>query len=315
MTGANLVDGYPYDLAGDAADPPAAAPPKLVEMSRRALQRNRAAAQPLEDLYEVGPWRCAYSIDVLGMEANATNPHRDRASDGTIGDTRHAAKGTSDHLPLIRVAGRGIVRARDIDTDGLDLPAAFERGRQLARAGQLPQALYFILNRRITAPDFSRWLEYKGENPHIAEGHVSVSRDPARFDSRAPWGIFAPATPPRPAPKPPAKPKPPAATGSDLTGRGQTLRGEIGDRGPRVGELQAFLNRYAPAYSDLTVDGSWGDQTAGVLRQFATRARIGGDGRRIGPALAGGLWRAGFDRTRAQATVRRHLARKGTPSA
>ena len=39
-------------------------------------------------------------------------PSRNRRSDGWIADSRHLAKGTSDHIPV-----DGIVRAIDIDAD------------------------------------------------------------------------------------------------------------------------------------------------------------------------------------------------------
>lgn len=310
----DLVDGYPYELAGEQATPPTPAAPRIVELARRAAAAEDADAQPLEELYEVGPWRLARSIDVLRAEANAANPARDHSSDGTIGDTRHAIEGTSDHLPLIVVGGRGVVRALDLDVDGLDLPAAFERARALAHAGKLPQLLYLILNGRITAPDFSRWLAYKGDNPHVKHGHVSVSRDPARFDLATPWGIFTAPPPPRPTPRPAKPPTPapqPAPAAGDLTGRGAAVRGDQGARGPRVAELQDFLNRYAPAYSHLTVDGAWGGKSSAVIAEFARRQRpaIAADGATIGPRIAAALYRAGFDRTARQQAVLRHLAR------
>jgi hypothetical protein len=115
------------------------------------------------------------------------------------------------------------------------------------------------------------------------------------------------AAPPPPAPAPvPA----PAPGGPDLTGRGTALRGDVGNTGPRVAQLQAFLNRYAPAYSHLVVDRVWGPATTAVLAQFAHRSGIpSADGLNIGPKIAAALYAAGFDRTAAQARALAHLRR------
>lgn len=306
-----FLEGYPFHLAGDPTDPPTPPAPRVLAMARRAAAR--LESEPVS--YAAGSWRMAASLLVYRSEADAANPGRDRTSDGTIGDRRHQALGAdSDHNPWLKVAGVGVCRAADLDSDGLDLATAFERGRALAAAGRLPQVTgggYLIYNGKITSADFSTWRVYTGDNPHVVEGHVSVSRDPARFDRRDPWGIFtdAPApTPPAPAPTPPTPAPQPRR---DLTGRGQALRGAQGNSGPRVGQLQAFLNRYAPAYSHLVVDKVWGPATSRVIAEFAHRSSIGeADGLNIGPKIAGALWRAGFDRSAAQARALRHLARE-----
>jgi peptidoglycan hydrolase-like protein with peptidoglycan-binding domain len=120
-----------------------------------------------------------------------------------------------------------------------------------------------------------------------------VSLDAAGFDSPAPWHAF---TSEQPAPPPP----PPAPAGRDLTGRGDGLRGDVGATGPRVAAVQAFLNRYAPAYAHLAVDGVWGPATTAALAEFAHRSGIAdADGRNIGPRIAAALHRDGFDTTTA----------------
>ena len=147
---------------------------------------------------------------------------------------------------------------------------------------------YFICFGRITAPDFSSWRTYRGPNPHILEGHVSVSTDPARFNDRRPWGIFGDVTPPAPTG--------PGWTGPDVKGYGLDLRGDQGANGPRVQALQDFLRRTYPLYAKgLDVDGWWGPQTTGVVREFAQRTGIrSADGLNIGPQIARKLYVAGF---------------------
>lgn len=153
-------------------------------------------------------WRNAQASMQLIAEINARWPRRDRASDGTIGDAAHATR-TSDHNPWVKKGGLGVVRARDIDKDGIDAAWLAEYLRQLGarRDPRLWPAGYIIFNRRITAPDFSRWNTYRGSNPHTAHVHVSFSTDMSTrgFDSTAGWGIHgAPA--PGPAVTQPAAP-------------------------------------------------------------------------------------------------------------
>lgn len=139
------------------------------------------------------PWRnCTASLTLIA-EVNARWPRRDKASDGTIGDAAHASR-TSDHNPWIKKSpppNMGIVRARDIDVDGVDMAWLMEHLRQLGQRGdkRLTGGGYLIFNRRITKPDFTGWKAYTGANPHTSHGHISFTRDPGAFDSTATWGI------------------------------------------------------------------------------------------------------------------------------
>lgn len=187
---------YPHEYLGAPADPPVEPTPAEAAEGRRIVAALRVAAADEPARLSATPWRVARSLDVLLAEANAANPRRDKTSDGAIGDAAHATR-VSDHNPFVIVAGIGIVRARDLDADGLPLAEAFERGRQLAAAGHLEQVTgggYLIYSRRITRPDWSGWNVYTGPNPHTVEGHVSVSLNPAQFDSTAPWGLFTATT-------------------------------------------------------------------------------------------------------------------------
>jgi hypothetical protein len=307
---------YPAHLAGDPAPPPEPVAPRLFEMAQRAHER---AAEPLSDadlsqLYGATPVRTAGAVDVLFFEADTAAPGRSKRSDGRIGDARHAKLGDdSDHNPWLVHQGRGIVRAGDVTNDpALALHVAFERLRAAAAAGRLPQVLhggYAILNGRITAPDWSGWRAYLG-NPHVSHGHVSVSLNPAQFDSRATWGIFADVAAPA------TRPAPAGWTGPDLTGAGPGLRGQQGDNGPRVQAWQQWLAANYPAYrhalGDLAPDGWWGPVTTRWNREFGQRSGIpSADGLNIGPKLAAAYHRAGLFRARsaAQARVVGHITR------
>jgi hypothetical protein len=319
-------DTYPHALAGDPAPPPETVPARVLGMALKAHSRFLASLpdDPDGELYGAAGDRLAYALEVLRAEANAHAPHRNRASDGTWGDARHMESGSgSDHNAWVKVAGRGVCRALDLTQDpALDLPAVFERLRARVAAGGLPQLAgggYLILNGRITAPDWSGWRAYTGQNPHVSHGHVSLSRSPAGFDSRAAWSAFISE---QPEPKPQVVAVQPVGwTGPDLTGSGASLRGQAAGQpsgphsnGPRVRQLQEWLNRAYPAYSDLATDGWYGPATAAVLAEFARRSSIpGADGLNIGPKIAAALHAAGFDRTlsAARAKVLRHVGRAG----
>lgn len=294
-------DGYPHALAGEPADPPEAAPADLVEAWRDFEEQERQALDREAPLFAAGSWRPAPAISRLFMEANATNPGRDRRSDGIVGDLRHQAR-RSGHNP----DARGVVVAGDVDVDGLDMAGAVERARVAALEGRLPQLVggYVIYAARITAPDFSRWLAYEGDNPHVTHGHFETAHDPKRADDARPWNVWtAPrSTTPRPAPTTP-RPAPTAPRNDppgpirDLRGRGGGLRGEEGAQGPRVAALQAWLRRTFPLYAGrLAVDGVWGPRTSAVLAEFGRRTLGPGiaDGRNIGPRLARQLLRYRF---------------------
>jgi hypothetical protein len=147
----------------------------------------------------VADWRNCNASLTLVAEINKRWPGRDKKSCGTVGDSSHATR-TSDHNPYIVVAGIGVVRARDIDVDGIDAGWLAEYLRQLGGRGdpRLRGGGYVIFNRRITKPDWSGWKAYVGKNPHTSHVHVSFSLDRAGFDSPASWGITTGPTAPAP---------------------------------------------------------------------------------------------------------------------
>lgn len=101
-------------------------------------------------------------------------PDRDRASDGWIGDSKHAAR-KSDHNP----DAQGWVRALDIDAD-----LNRSKGTSVYLADQLRE--YAKSTRRITyiihmgkicsRKSFWRWVKYTGFNKHTAHIHVSFDK-------------------------------------------------------------------------------------------------------------------------------------------
>ena len=137
-------------------------------------------------------WRLAKSLVKLRAQIDAAAPHRSKASDGSIGDAAHFARGSaSDHNPWVKDAnGDPVVTAIDVTHD----PARGCDGNVLAQAlidSQDPRIKYVIWNRRIASQTQSPWVwrPYNGANPHDKHVHISVVTDQAEYDSSSPWQI------------------------------------------------------------------------------------------------------------------------------
>lgn len=131
-------------------------------------------------------WRNTAAALKLRDQINTRWPNRDKRSDGTIGDTAHAAR-KSDHNP----DADGWVKALDIDADldPKDTRAAEKLATDLinyARSGKpgSERIKYVVYNNRIasgTYPDqFWTWRPGAWGNQH----HIHVSfTDAAEFDA------------------------------------------------------------------------------------------------------------------------------------
>lgn len=130
-------------------------------------------------------WRLAKSLEVLRDQVNEKWPGRDKSSDGTIGDSAHAAT-KSDHNPN----SAGVVTALDITHDpshGLD-------ARKLAEAlvaSRDTRIKYIISNAQIISSKVSPWVwrPYTGSNAHRAHVHISCMGEPGMYDDARPWQI------------------------------------------------------------------------------------------------------------------------------
>ena len=130
------------------------------------------------------------TLGLLG-EVNASAPTRAKASDGGIGDARHAAS-VSDHNPCRCCR---VVCARDFTHDpagGFDAGTFAEWLRARVLAGE-PRVKYVIWSRRIFSGRNQShaagvWRPYGGKNPHTKHVHVSVRHDAEHYDDAAPWG-------------------------------------------------------------------------------------------------------------------------------
>ncbi len=211
-------------------------------------------------------WRVARSIGTLRSQVNAAWPDRNRASDGTIGDTAHSSR-RSDHNPN----AAGVVCAIDITHD----PAAGADMHALAEAIKHdPRVKYLIFNARIWNPSVSAsWRRYSGSNAHRVHMHVSVVGNAAAYDNTSPWAL---------------------AGGTVTTEEDDVLKRGEKDKA-KVTVLQWRLNQEHPAHPvhkgerlgdprsakldyGLVVDGDFGGKTEAYVQDFQARHGYSVDG-------------------------------------
>lgn len=134
----------------------------------------------------------AASLVNLRSEINARWPHRDKRSDGWIGDAAHQQR-QSDHNP----DSHGIVHAIDVDRDGIDPMVVVNA----CLRDDWPTT-YVIFNRTIwSATHEFKPRPYTGDNPHTDHIHVSIRYGTNWESAKWHWGI-ATVDPELPAPAP-----------------------------------------------------------------------------------------------------------------
>lgn len=138
-------------------------------------------------------WRVAKSLAKLRRQVDIAFPDRNKASDGTIGDTNHCP-GTSDHCPNINDGGVGVVTAFDLTHDpsgGCDCENVVES----IRSSRDNRIKYIIWNGRICnyraigGANPWAWRNYSGQNQHTTHAHFSVRGEKSRYDDESEWTI------------------------------------------------------------------------------------------------------------------------------
>lgn len=181
---------------------------------------------------------------------NTRWPGRDHESDGWIGDPDHQAR-TSDHNPDPKT---GVVRALDLDKDGLHIPTVLA-------AGMLHPAIrYVIHNRRIYHIDnLFKPQKYTGDNPHTGHVHFSIEHSRAAENDKSGWAPI------------------------DAAFKWAELK--LGMNGLGVLQLQAYLNGHG---ASVAVDGRFGPGTEAGVLAFQRVQQIKVDGI-VGPQTSGAL--------------------------
>lgn len=127
----------------------------------------------------VVPWYLNPALTRWRLAVNGRFPGRDKTSDGTLGDARHAA-GTSDHNEDLD----GTVDAWDMDVDGVDV----ELCKTVFQAHEASK--YWIHNDQI-AQRSKGWKResyaYAGPNRNRHNKHVHWNSREDHEKSTAPW--------------------------------------------------------------------------------------------------------------------------------
>lgn len=171
----------------------------------------------------------APSLARFRTSINTRWPGRDHSSDGWIGDAAHQSR-TSDHNP----AASGVVRALDIDRDGVHIPTL------IAAAILHPSTRYVIYYHRIYHVDSQfKPKRYLGTNGHTGHVHTSIEHTKAAEADKTDW-----------------RPVSSAFTWPVM---------RMGAQGASVRQLQAFLNGHGAV---LGLDGVFGAGTHSAVLAF-----------------------------------------------
>lgn len=143
-------------------------------------------------------WFPAPVIGSLLAEVNARYPHRDKASDGIIGDPSHAAR-VSEHNPCWTCTGQyyGIVRAVDVDS-GPDGDPNHDLVRQLLHAVIGDPRVWYVISNRVIYSRTYGWQAraYTGADAHTSHVHISFTFEGC-FDTSPFFATKRRTTPPK----------------------------------------------------------------------------------------------------------------------
>ncbi|MFI5933099.1 hypothetical protein [Actinoplanes sp. NPDC051494] len=147
-------------------------------------------------------WVLVPSLVKLRAEFNSLAPGRDKASDGSIGDTSHSA-GASDHNPdetgntsTEDADNKDEVHAIDVDADlrksGWTMQRCVDIIVARHKAGKDDRLQYVIWKRRIASRSWGwTWRDYTGTSPHTEHAHFSSRYTTAQESDTRPWGLLA----------------------------------------------------------------------------------------------------------------------------
>lgn len=120
-------------------------------------------------------WHPAPALLSLRDSVNHEFPHRDKSSDGILGDPAHAAR-QSEHNPDYTKTGTryGEVRAEDIDIDDGDTGRDLRRELLNSLIGN--PAVWYCISNGIIYSRTHNWaaLKYTGTNGHFEHVHFSL---------------------------------------------------------------------------------------------------------------------------------------------
>lgn len=119
--------------------------------------------------------RLSKSVVQLREQADDAYPDRQRDSDGTYADAKHANRKSDHNADPVT----GYVRALDLDADFTKSSAtAHYLADQIRIAAKSDKRIaYVIFDRKIaSARSLWRWVKYRGVNPHTKHIHISFTK-------------------------------------------------------------------------------------------------------------------------------------------
>jgi hypothetical protein len=123
--------------------------------------------------------RLSHAAIQLREQIDDAYGNRDRSSDGTIGDARHALR-KSDHNP----DAQGWVRAWDCDADlsgkskPIIMPDLVDQIRLLCKSGAEKRIAYIIFDGKICSKTLNwKYRKYTGFNKHTKHVHFSFTKE------------------------------------------------------------------------------------------------------------------------------------------
>lgn len=146
-------------------------------------------------------WVLVPCLIALRDEFNAISPGRDKASDGSIGDTAHANE-SSDHnpdetgnTPYEDADHLNEVHAIDVDDDLKSADLSMQEACDIIRLrhahGVDDRLQNIIYNRRIASRSWGWvWKAYDGPSPHTEHAHFSSRYTSAEEADTRPWGLL-----------------------------------------------------------------------------------------------------------------------------
>ncbi|GAA0579603.1 hypothetical protein GCM10010172_75680 [Paractinoplanes ferrugineus] len=145
-------------------------------------------------------WVLIPCLKSLFAEFDRVAPSRDKASDGSVGDTAHS-RTSSDHnpdetgnVPIHDADKVNEVHAIDVDSNLDESDLTMEKVVQFllgrCRSGAEKRLRYIIYNRRIWSAS-SGWVQkaYTGASPHTEHAHFSASYTSSLEASTASWHL------------------------------------------------------------------------------------------------------------------------------
>jgi hypothetical protein len=189
---------------------------------------------------------------------NEQFPHRDKSSDGWIGDAAHAAR-KSEHNP----DDKGCVHAIDVDVDDGD--SGRDLRREILNAVIGHKAVWYVISNGVIYSRTYGWKarKYTGADGHFGHVHISILLTSAAENDTTLRLVKTAA---------------PTPWGPLYGGVAGTRVVKRWSRGADVRQLQDVLNKWYPKRAQLDEDGEFGADTEATVKFMQKNSKLKVDG-------------------------------------